>query len=258
MVTKEKYSDRLTPDKEPESTHGHTQLMEHNTVKYDKSVATEIIADNEDNCTTRELDTLTTITDRYEKVEESTENHSETNPDTQAILDAETSEEATTDDHIHATNITNEKTPDFEMTEDKYILYISTLKDDMTVIGTTSINSQENDIIEIFYKDTVESKEMDTFSQSSKIVELDLSLIVKIPVTDSLVKINSSSPTSYLSNSHHMQVIVLLPVGFLVLIVLAFFLCAFLFKTRKRKFRREKIDVLGAVTFKDYKQVAKN
>ena len=91
MVTKEKYSDRLTSDKEPESTHVHRQLMKHNTVKYDKTVATQIIADNEDNCTTRELDTLTTITDRYEKVEESTENHSETSPDTQAILDAETS-----------------------------------------------------------------------------------------------------------------------------------------------------------------------
>ena len=224
-ATKEMYNEMLASDEEPKTKNYDSQVMEHNTAKYDKTVATESIP-NKDNLTTIELV-------------------------------AETSEEATTHNHIQAIVIIDDKTPSVEMTEDKDMMFISTLEDDKAVIETTGIFNQD-DIVETFYKDEMESKEMNALSQSLKNVELDPSPIFKTPVPSSLVINNSSSPTSVLSNSHHVQVIVLLPAGFLVLIVLAFFLCAFLFKTRKRKFRREKIDVLGAVTFKDYKQVAKN
>ena len=48
------YNDMLASDEEPKTKNYDSQVMEHNTAKYDKTVATEIIADNEDNCTTRD------------------------------------------------------------------------------------------------------------------------------------------------------------------------------------------------------------
>ena len=170
------------------------------------------------------------------------------------MLDAETPEEATIDDHIQALEIINEKTKVLETADDKDILFISTFKEDTTVIGTTGIFSQETDIIETFYKDTLESKEMDIFSWYQ--LALDQSPIGKTPVPASLSISNSSTPTSVLPNSLQMQVIVFLPAGFLVLIVLAFLLCAFLLRTRKRKLSREKIDLVSTAIYKDYKQVA--
>ena len=228
-VTKAKYNEMLASDEDPKTKNYDSQVMEHNTAKYDKTVATESIPNNKDNLTTIEMV-------------------------------AETSEEGTTHNHIQAIEIIDDKTPFIEMTEDKDMMFISTLEDDKAVIETTGIFNQE-DIVETFYKDEMESKEMDALSQSLKNVELDPSPIFKTPVPSSLIINNSSSPTSVLSNSHHMQVIVLLPAGFLVLIVLAFVLCAFLLKTRKRKLKSEKIekiDLLSTVLYKDYKQVAKN
>ena len=108
--------------------------MEHSTVNYDKTIVTEIIADKEDNPTTSELDPLTTITVLNGTIEETTKDYPETGPDPQAMLDAETSEEVTIDDHIQSLEIIDEKTLVLEITEDKDILFISTLKDGITVI----------------------------------------------------------------------------------------------------------------------------
>ena len=125
-TTVSKYFETLASDEDPKTTNDNRPVMEHSTVNYDKTIVTEIKGDKEDNPTTSELDPLTTITVLIGKVEETTENYPETGPDTQAMLDAETSEEATIDDHIHALEITNEKSQVLKMTEDKDILFTST------------------------------------------------------------------------------------------------------------------------------------
>ena len=105
-LTEAKNNDKLDSDEDPKTTHDKREVMEHNTVKY-KTVATYIIVDNEDNYTKSELDPLTTITDIYGKMDVSAENYPETGPDTQSMLNAET----TTDYHFHATDIKHEKIP---------------------------------------------------------------------------------------------------------------------------------------------------